>query len=213
MDPLNPQADYSVPKSESKYLKFEEGATEFMPADSAVIGWEYWSTENKPVRLAIKPEEAPTDIRIDPKTNKPEAIKHFWAFPVIDCSTGDLKILEITQKTVQKAIRALATNPRWGSPVRRYTITVTRDDSTTPTSYTIMPNPMATVPAEWLATWENAKAKGFDINRLFRNGDPFTPDVNDPIPETVAPVVAPAAPEVTEVPMREEQVDTATPPN
>lgn len=220
MDPLNPNADYSVPKPETKYLKFEEGATEFFPLDSAVNGWEYWNKDGKPVRLTANPEELPEDIRIDQKTGEPEKIKHFWAFPVIETSTGKVKVLEITQKTVQKAILALVKSA-WGTPVQSYAITVTRDDSTSPTSYSTMPNPkLAEIPQAWLNAWDKAKVNGFDINRLFRNADPFTPDENDtvapatvqtePAPATDVPPVAHTAPEAIDP---NEPVDNEQPPN
>lgn len=214
MDPLNPSTQYNVPKSESKYLKFEEGATEFMPLASAIIGWEYWNLDGKPVRVTEKPEEIPVDIRRDQKTGQPETIKHFWAFPVIECATGKVRVLEITQKTIQKAIRDLTTNPRWGSPIQRYTITVKRDDSTTPTTYSIMPNPFESVtPQAWLDEWHRVKQAGFDITRLFRNGDPFTPDANDPAPApTPAPAPAPVAAQPEAIDPNE-PVDNEQPPN
>jgi hypothetical protein len=211
-DPFNPSANYEVPKPESKYLKFEEGATEFLALASAVIGWEYWNKDGKPVRLSANPEEVPEDIRIDAKTGKPEAIKHFWAFPVIEVATGKVKILEITQKTVQKGILALVKSA-WGNPVLSYSITVTRDDSVTPTSYSTMPNPKLTaIPTAWASAWDKAKVNGFDMTRLFRNADPFTPDEHD----TVAPAPATAVPPVTtapEVAVPSEPVDNEQPPN
>ncbi len=42
-----------------------------------------------------------------------------------------------------------------------------------------MANPTKTIPKEWIETWNEVKGNGFDINRLFTNGDPFTEDKKD----------------------------------
>lgn len=175
-DPLNPTADYTVPKGESRYLKFEEEQTEFMPVAGAIIGWEYWDTKNKPVRLSEKPDCQPSELpNIRADRDGSFKIKHFWAFPVIDCVDGKLKILEVTQKGIQKAIRGYAKNPRWGSPVFKYTITVGKEGQNLDTEYTVMANPLGEVPQEWVKAWEEAKAKGFNLDALFRGEDPFNP--------------------------------------
>lgn len=166
--------DYEVPKSQDKYIKFEKDSTvEFLPLESAIVGYEYWNLNDKPVRLRQMPETMPSDIKPDKGGNK--KIGHFWAFPVIEVDSGRVKVLEITQKTIQRAILAYVKNNKWGNPVMRYTFSITRDDSTDKTTYTTMANPAVEIPKEWTDTWAQAKAEGFDINRLYTGGDPFTP--------------------------------------
>lgn len=173
MNPLSPTENYEVPKTPSRYLRFEKNAaTKFLPLDSAISGHEYWNTENKPIRSKERPEN-PRDLRLN-NDGTPSAIKHFWAFPVIDCATGEVKVLEITQKNVQQSIREYVANPEWGDPVLNYTFTVTRKGEGFETKYTTMANPAKEIPAEWLAAWEEAKKAGFDITRLFQGGDPFS---------------------------------------
>ena len=176
VDPLNPEAEYAVPKGESRYLKFEEGATEFMPLASAIIGWSYWNKDNKPVRFSEKPEGAVEDlpdIRTDQYGNF--KLSHFWVFPVIECATGKVKILEITQGTVQQQIRKYALNEKWGSPVQKYTFTVDRDESGNITKYSTMANPLSETPEDWMNEWKQVEANGFDLNELYSGGDPFKP--------------------------------------
>lgn len=175
MNPFDKNSEYKVPKAEGNYLKFEEGDTEFIPLASPILGYEYWNTAGKPVRSAEAFDEMPEDIRIDQKTGEPEKIKHFWAFPVYDMTPTAMvkvKVLEITQKNVMKGLRNLATNAKWGNPVLKYSITVTRDDSSTPTTYTVMPNPTK-ITEDITNAWERAQANGFDITRLYTGGDPF----------------------------------------
>jgi hypothetical protein len=173
MNPFDPTSTYEVPKGDSKYLKFEKGTNKFLVLASAIIGFEYWNLEGKPVRLSEKPEEQPDDIRKG-NDGKPESIKHFWAFPVWDFKTSQVKILEITQKGIMNAIREYTVNPDWGSPVMQYSFTVKKDGDGLDTEYTIMANPKVVVADEIVIAWEDVQSKGFDLNRLYTGGDPFT---------------------------------------
>lgn len=176
-NPFDPQAEYQVPKGDSKYLKFEDGQTEFLPLDSAIVGYEYWTHDNKPARLVEKPEGQISELpNIRAERDGTYQCKHFWAFPVIDCVDGKVKILEITQKSIQKDIRAYIENAKWGSPVLKYTITVNREGKNLDTEYNVMANPASEIPAEWIEAWEKVKAQGFDMNAFYKNGDPFDPE-------------------------------------
>lgn len=170
-NPFDPNAEYDVPKAESRYLKFEEGEVEFLPLDSAILGYEYWNLENKPVRSAEPWEEMPADIREEKDGRK--VIKHFWAFPVWDYESESVKVLEITQKTIMKALRNYAKNPKWGNPVLKYSFTVTRDDSESITRYNVMANPAQEISPEITEAWQDLKDNGFDITRLYTGDDPF----------------------------------------
>lgn len=178
-DPFNPQSGYEPPKTSGKYLKFEKGDTEFLPLASAIIGWEYWNAENKPVRLKEAPENPATlpGIRaeVDENGSPRYRVNHFWAFPVIDVADGQIKVLEITQKSVQQSILGYVRNQKWGSPVMKYTITVNRSGDKFETKYQVMANPTPTIPEEWTKAWEEQQEFGFDINELFSGGDPFSP--------------------------------------
>lgn len=177
VDPFNPSSEYEVPKGNSKYLRFEQGQTEFLPLASAIVGHEYWNTDNKPVRVKDYPNvEDLGDARRDEDGNV--QIKHFWAFPVWDYATKSVKLLEITQKTLMTAIRAYAENTKWGNPVMRYSFTVTKSGEKLNTEYGVMANPAQEIGQDIVSAWEQAQAGGFDINRLFTGGDPFTSEAN-----------------------------------
>jgi hypothetical protein len=173
-DPLDPKSDYVVPKGDTKYLKFEKGETEFMPLASAIVGFEYWNTEEKPVRSEEEFKGVPDDIRKD-KDGTPSKIKAFWAFPVWDFSSKSVKVLQITQKTIMTAIRNYTKNAKWGSPIMKYSFTVTREGDGFDTEYSIMANPTEpTIDYAVTEAWEQAIENGFDITRLYDGGDPFT---------------------------------------
>lgn len=130
--------DYEVP-STSRYMKLEEGDNMFRILGSAITGTEYWKTvaeARKPIRL--KPGEVVPvgELEENPKTGEIEMPKHFWAFPVFNYGDKMVQILEITQKTIQKAIKGLIDNPKWGDP-KGYDITVGRSLENGKTTYTV----------------------------------------------------------------------------
>lgn len=176
-NPFDSKSSYEVPKSSGgNYLKFEQGQTTFIPLASAIVGWQYWNTDNKPVRLASQPEGRWEDLPgIKPEKDGKFKVSHFWAFPVIDLADNKVKILEITQKGIQNSIREYAKNPAWGNPVQRYTFTVSRSGEGLDTEYTVMANPPAEFKKEWTEAWKAVNAKGFNLNELYRGGDPFAP--------------------------------------
>ncbi len=156
-------ADYKIPTT-SNYLKLTEGEHTFRALSSAIVGFEYFNTDNKPVRSETPFEEMPTDIK------KGGRINPFWAFVVWNYDEKRLQILEITQKTIMTPLKALIDNPKWGSP-KNYDISITRKGTgMQDTEYAVMPNPAEPVAQEI----KDAFAKSnIDLNVLFVNGDPF----------------------------------------
>ena len=220
-DPFNPTSTYTPPKSEGNYLKFGAGTTEFLPLQSPIVGWQYWNTDKKPMRLAKEPTGNLADLQgIRPEDDGRYKVTHFWAFPVIDAADGRVKILEITQKSIQNDIRTYIKSERWGSPVLKYTFSVVKQGEKLDTSYTVMANPLVNgVPTAWAQAWEDVKLFGFNLNELFTGGDPFKPTTAAP----AAPVAAPVEPTIIQTPNAAPTVvldapaplpvDTATPPD
>ena len=102
--------DYTPPPSNTRYMKFQEGENGFRILSSPIIGWEYWTADNKPVRLTYTQENYDKAYPIalknpDPKNQK---VKHFWAMIVWNYATNRMEILEITQKGIQGALRTLS---------------------------------------------------------------------------------------------------------
>src|SRR4051794_7544391 len=85
--------------SGGNYAKLEEGPNKFRILSNAVVGWLYWNTDNKPVRLTHRPDVLPDDIRYE--NGKPDKVKHFWAFVVWNYKESRIQIIEITQVSIQ----------------------------------------------------------------------------------------------------------------
>lgn len=163
-------------------MKLEDGDNKFMILDSAILGFEYWTGDNKPVRTKERPTTLPADIRIG-DDGKPTQIKHFWAFPVWDYATRRVEILEITQKSIMGALQNLSRNEDWGDPIRTYPITITRSGKGFDTEYNVTPSPKGAFPSDIGTAWDKVKKDGFDITRLYDSGDPFSGQAAEVVPD------------------------------
>lgn len=99
-----------------------------------VAGWFYWNESKQCFRSREKFEETPN-------IKKGDKQRHFWAFPVLVVETGEVKILEVTQSTVQGTLHEIATGGDWniigGCVLKISRIGKTMND----TKYTVMPIP------------------------------------------------------------------------
>lgn len=151
--------NYSAPVSEGNYYKFKKGENRFRIMSPAIVGYEYWNTDNKPVRSQEPWDSKPMDM-------KPESVvKYFMAFVVWNYEANKAQILEITQKTVREAVEALAMNKKWGDP-SKYDIVVEAKGDGMEREYTVMPEPHSDAP--------KADISGINLKALFVGEDPFT---------------------------------------
>lgn len=154
-------ADYEAPKSNSPYMKLEEGENRFRILSAPIIGWEDWN-DKKPVRFRFN---AKPDKPIDPL--KP--IKHFWAFIVFNYVDAKIQILEITQASIRKRLEFLSKDSDWGSPFG-YDIKVVKTGQQKDTEYSVNPCPQKPIDS---GIKELFAATPIDLEELFRGGDPF----------------------------------------
>lgn len=169
--------DFSI-KEKSSYLKFtDEGEYKFRVLGSfeegtAISGYTYWKTVDgkpKPVRVPMDKTIPASEIELDPKTGKPSLPLQFISFPVWDYKDECVKILEIKQKTVMKALKDLSDNPKWGD-LREYDLVVNKTGKGFETKFTTFPDPKEKLSPEIAKIYES-----MDINMyaLFENKDPF----------------------------------------
>lgn len=153
---------YVAPKDVSSFMSLEDGDNTFRILSKPVFGFEYWNTENKPVRSRTEWLETPSDIKLD-KDGDPTSIKYFWAFLVYNYNEECVQSFEITQKTIMKALTALIENPKWGNP-EKYDITINKTGKELTTKYSVVPNPHSEVTPEVLTELANTK---IDLDKLF----------------------------------------------
>ena len=171
---------YSIPDSGGKYMKFQDGENRFRILSSPIIGNEYWNYDNKPVRLRMDEKANLADIRPN-KDGTPGSLKHFWAMPAIDRADGQVKVLEITQKGIQKAVKGLAGDADWGSPTS-YDLVVKKSGTGMETEYEVVPKPAKALDRTETELFEKVLSEGFNLNALFTGGDPFTAGIEDVTP-------------------------------
>ncbi len=160
---------YEVPKNSGDYMKLkEEGTYKLRILSDAKTGYEYWSTEGKPVRSPAPFEDRPKDIRPE-QDGTPGKIKHFWAFAVWNYKEERVQILELTQSTIQTAINDLYIINEWGDP-KGYDLVITRKKEEGFVKYQVQPLPHKPVAGNITAAYE---AKPVNLNALFDGGNPF----------------------------------------
>lgn len=155
--------DYKIPDT-SNYMKFIEGDNVFRALSSAIVGFVYFNTDNKPVRSKEVPESVPSDIQKDGN------IKHFWAFIVWNENAKRVQLLEITQKSIMTTMQAYIKNAKWGSP-KKYDFIVSKKGSGFDTEYAISVNPKAPLDESIAKKYLGMK---INLDALFEGLDPFT---------------------------------------
>lgn len=157
---------YEVPQKPSNYMKFVSGENKFRFLTSPILGWETWKEEpdggRKPIRHKM-------DEPFDVSEVEPEQIKHFWAAVVWNYVEKRVQILEITQKGIQKSLRALARSKDWGSPLG-YDILVTKTGEKLETEYQVNPVPPKPLEKE---IEEGLGAVSVNLEALYKGDDPF----------------------------------------
>lgn len=159
------QKDYTPPQSNSNYMRFEEGENRFRVMSSAIVGYEYWTQDNKPVRSKTPFTETPNAKMQGGKVS----IKHFWAFVVWSVKDKKIMILEITQNSIQNAIYALVKNDDWGNP-QAYDIVINRTGQDLDTKYNVVPCPHKETPTEALEAYNGMTV---NLEALYSGADPF----------------------------------------
>jgi hypothetical protein len=158
--------DYKdVPQAPSSYMKFKNGTNRFRILSPAIVGWEYWNLENKPVRQEKPFDMIPADIKLDLK-GMPTRINHFWAFVVWNYEDKAIRLLEITQATIQRAMKIKIDN-RKGDALG-YDFIITRSGEGLDTDYDIDTGNPEPVSSEIMNAYN---AKKVNLKALYSGGD------------------------------------------
>jgi len=189
-------------QSGGRYLKITKNseARVRIVSPTPILGWEYWTDDNKPRRLRERPTTMPSDVRMGEDGN-PEKLRHFWAMAVFDYADSVVKVWEVTQATIQRTVADLAGDEDWGHP-SGYDLKIKRDDSTGRTTYSVAPVPHKPLSAE---AKRIVAETSVNLDALFNGDDPFAakppaapsaqpePAIPDQ-PETTAPPAGPMTP-------------------
>jgi hypothetical protein len=159
--------DYEIPQGGGNYMRLQRGDNRFYVMSEAIVGYQYWNKDNRPVRQREKFTEIPQDIQY--RDGKPTDIKHFWAFVVWNYGDSALQILEITQSSIQREMKIKIDNRR--GDVSKYDFIITKTGEGLGTEYSV-----DLVDHEPIEAEGNLKvlAQGINLEALFEGGDPFS---------------------------------------
>lgn len=154
--------NYELPKSTSRYTKFEEWETKVRILSNSLVGWEYFNTENKPVRSRTKFEATP-GIKNNAKQ------KEFWAFVVWNYKTEQIEICEITQASIKNAVWELYKDEDYWDP-KGFDLKIKRKWEGLDTEYQVIPAPIREIEKE---VKEEYLKENIKLENLLEWTDPF----------------------------------------
>jgi hypothetical protein len=158
--------DSFEPKSaNSNYLRLTPGQHRIRILSDAIAGWEYWEDTpeggRKPIRLRL--EE-------NPPVEHAEEIKKFLAFVIWNYEIEKIQVMEITQASIQRELKAYEKDKEWGD-LKTFDLTIERtgNDKNT-TKYRVSPKPHSELGKEI----EKAVKEGLPVlEALFKGENPF----------------------------------------
>lgn len=156
-------SDDAVSSGASSYMKLVKGENKLRIISKPIIGWLLWE-DKKPTRMPITEEPESTD--------DDNPAKKFMAVVVIDHTDGLVKIWEMTQQSIIKAIKALTANPDWGNPFT-YDLTIDKSGEDLKTKYVVTPSPKKPLGKELVKV---AMAKPCNLDALYEGEDPWSID-------------------------------------
>lgn len=151
--------DEAVSSGASSYMKLE-AENKVRIISKPVVGWLEW-VDKVPSRTQIDDEPEANDDENPPKK--------FFACAIIDRKDNLVKIMELTQQSVIKAIKTLSSNPDWGNPFT-YDLNISKTGEGMKTKYAVTPSPKKALDKESI---KNAMAKPCYLDALFAGEDPW----------------------------------------
>lgn len=133
---------------------------------AGITGWEAWTSDNKPVRWEIKPDEFPSNIRRDDGNVN---CKRFLSGLVYDYEDSSFKILNITQRTLMDQLFRFMKDSDYGDP-SGYDIKISKTGEGLKTVYTLVAAPPKPVTKEVASAYEEVTC---NLNALFDGDDPW----------------------------------------
>ena len=166
--------------SEGSFAKLEKGENRFRILSDIVSGFEYWKILPDGKKAPVR-SKSPVDMDFsDIPPN--EKVRNFWIFAV--WKDERVQVLEITQKSIQKAISSFISDEDYGDTLN-YDIVINRTGDGLDTEYTITPKPPRELSDEATTSWAETLEEGFDLDSIFTSGNPFKPEKENPLEKIV----------------------------
>ena len=134
---------------------------------TGITGWTAWTDDNKPLRWEAKPAELPDNIK--PDMGGRVAAKRFIATKIYDYEANDIKIFEITQKSLMEQLFKYIKDSDYGDPTG-YDIKLSKTGTGKDTTYSLVAAPPKAASKEVL---ELSASTPCNLRALFDGDDPF----------------------------------------
>jgi len=185
---------YQLPAAPSKYLRLNDGKTKFRILSPAIYGCEFWVTLEDGTRKPRRFRTASEAVN-SPELNLEEGLKDFWVMVVWEYETHSIKVLELTQKSIQKQILEVLNNEDWGRDLSQYDLTITKTGAALTTRYSVLPSNKLPITPEMKQQLENTFV---NLEALYDGLDPFSK-------EDAAKITSKKLEEPTEAPRASEE--------
>lgn len=134
-------AGYEVKDTQSDYMRLTEGDHKVRILRSPIMGWESWTE----VDGGRKPQRFKSFQQAVNTPNSDGQIKEFHAFIVWDYESNMIRLLNVTQKSIQRAIYVQTQDEDWSDPTK-YDIVIKRSGKGMDTEYSLvfkLPKPLS----------------------------------------------------------------------
>ena len=161
-----------IPSASDDYMKLSEPENRFRVLGSAIVGFELW-VNGKPIRNHMKDQFMYEDLSnadISTYTGKKKLPQYFWAFPVYDYKDQRIKILEITQKSIQRDIMNYLNDPDFGDDPTQYDFVIVRTEVDKKVTYSVKGKPPKPLDEGIKETYEQMH---INLDALYEGGNPF----------------------------------------
>lgn len=149
----------------SRYTKLGKGKTKVRFFDKPMFGYETW--------LEIDGKRTPKRFELDEEIKQsdmgPDGVKQFMAIKVYNYNEKAIQILQITQKTILKALKEYSENEDYGNPTG-YDIEITKTGEGMKTAYSVIASPPKEVSEEVAKAAEETVV---ELDALLIGADPF----------------------------------------
>ena len=143
-----------IPQSSNNYLKFEDGDNKIRILDEAITGRKFQTTDEVWHKTREIPKIPLGQLKADQFGG---TIKFFSACPVWSYRDKEVKLMELTQVSIIRAIEGYDKDPEWGD-VQGYDLNIFRSKEGGKTVYSVKPSPnKSEIPQEILDAYENKK--------------------------------------------------------
>lgn len=123
--------DYNWPTKWAEFFKLQPWENEIRVLANVVVGYEYWTSNNKPVRQKTKFDKTPW-------IKKDSYAKEVWALKIYDYTTKTVSLWAIPQAWIKDDLWAYWNNPKlWG--LWAIDISVNKSWAWKETKYTLTP--------------------------------------------------------------------------